>query len=92
MIQVTAQANATLQAQQNQQAQGGEFRGPSRFQRHNPPTFNGSYDPEGAQICLQEIEKIFSRFWLIQMLSSLCSVLTCCMRRLSIGGIILVRG
>ncbi|XP_028246808.1 uncharacterized protein LOC114424153 [Glycine soja] len=28
-------------------------------QRNNPPTFKGSYDPEGAEAWLREIEKIF---------------------------------
>jgi len=30
-----------------------------RFQRNNPPTFNGGYNPDGAQNWIREIEKIF---------------------------------
>ena len=29
------------------------------FQRENPPTFEGKYDPEGAQDWLRKIERIF---------------------------------
>ena len=29
------------------------------FQRDNPPTFNGKYDPGGALYLLKEIERIF---------------------------------
>ena len=29
------------------------------FQRENPPTFKGRYDPDGAQTWLKEIERIF---------------------------------
>ena len=29
------------------------------FQRENPPTFQGKYDPEGALTWLKEIERIF---------------------------------
>ena len=29
------------------------------FQRENPPTFQGKYDPEGALAWLKEIERIF---------------------------------
>eukprot|EP00256_Glycine_max_P033767 XP_006579243.1 uncharacterized protein LOC102667929 [Glycine max] len=35
------------------------YHGLDRFQRNNPPTFKGSYDPEGAEAWLREIEKIF---------------------------------
>jgi len=27
--------------------------------RNNPPTFNGRYDPDGAQTWLKEVERIF---------------------------------
>ncbi|XP_050897695.1 uncharacterized protein LOC127104557 [Lathyrus oleraceus] len=46
-----------LHGQQNQA--GDKFRGLGKFQRNNPPTFKGRYDPEGAQVWLKEIEKIF---------------------------------
>jgi len=36
-----------------------EYQGLDRFQRNNPPTFKGGYNPEGAQNWIQEIEKIF---------------------------------
>ena len=29
------------------------------FQRENPPTFKGRYDPDGAQTWLKEIKRIF---------------------------------
>ena len=29
------------------------------FQKNNPPTFKGRYDPDGAQTWLREIERIF---------------------------------
>ncbi|KAI5390002.1 hypothetical protein KIW84_075355 [Lathyrus oleraceus] len=31
----------------------------SEFQKNNPPMFKGAYDPDGAQKCLKEIERIF---------------------------------
>ena len=48
-----------LQAQQNQQGASDGFHELGKFQRNNPPTFKGIYDPEGAQVQLQDIEKIF---------------------------------
>lgn len=36
-----------LQGQQNQV--GDEFRGMKKFQRNDPPTFKGIYDPEGSR-------------------------------------------
>ena len=36
-----------------------EYQGLDRFQRNNPPAFNGGYNPDGAQIWICEIEKIF---------------------------------
>ncbi|XP_058766909.1 uncharacterized protein LOC131640525 [Vicia villosa] len=36
-----------------------ELRSLSTFQRENPPTFKGKYDPNGAQEWLKEIERIF---------------------------------
>jgi len=29
------------------------------FLRNHPPTFNGRYDPDGAQTWLKEVERIF---------------------------------
>ena len=46
-----------MQAQQNPPVD--EFRNLGRFLKNNPPTFKGRYDPDGAQIWLKEIEKIF---------------------------------
>lgn len=37
----------------------GEFGGLRKFERNNPLTFKGRYDPKGAQVWLEEIEKIF---------------------------------
>lgn len=59
MAQVMGHAQQALQAQQNNQDEGGEGRGLSRFQRNNPLTFKRRYDLEDAQTWLQEIEKIF---------------------------------
>lgn len=59
MDQVMGQPQQALQAQQNNQAEGGEGHGLSRFQRNNPPTFKGRHDPKGVHAWLQEIEKIF---------------------------------
>lgn len=36
-----------------------EFHTLGKFQRNNSPTFKGSYDPEGTQVWLVKIEKIF---------------------------------
>ena len=36
-----------------------EYHGLDRFQRNNPPTFSGGYNPDGAQTWIREIEKIF---------------------------------
>lgn len=46
-----------LQVHQNEA--GDELCRLGKFQRNNPPTFKGRYDPEGAHIWLREIEKIF---------------------------------
>ena len=45
----------------NQEGDGGAvvYHGLDRFQRNNPPTFKGGYDPKGAEAWLREIEKIF---------------------------------
>ncbi|XP_050916551.1 uncharacterized protein LOC127131680 [Lathyrus oleraceus] len=49
------------QAVQNQPNAGGnnEFQYLRKFQRNNPPTFKGRYDPDGAHTWLREIERIF---------------------------------
>ncbi|XP_006601589.1 uncharacterized protein [Glycine max] len=36
-----------------------EYQGLDRFQRNNPPAFNGGYNLDGAQNWIREIEKIF---------------------------------
>jgi len=36
-----------------------EYQGLDRFQRNNLPTFNGRYNPDGAQNWIREIGKIF---------------------------------
>ena len=35
------------------------YHGSDHFQRNNPPTFKGGYDPEGSEAWLREIERIF---------------------------------
>ena len=55
---------AALQAvaQAVQQPRAGENDGSrllETFQRNKPPTFEGRYDPDGAQEWLKEIERIF---------------------------------
>ena len=49
------------QAIGNQGGGGGAvaYHGLDRFQRNDPPSFKGGYDPEGAEEWLWEIEKIF---------------------------------
>jgi len=60
MTQTMAKANEALQgAQQHHQGGNNEFRVLGRFQKNNPLTFKGRYDPEGAKIWLKEIEKIY---------------------------------
>jgi hypothetical protein len=34
-------------------------RGLSDFQKNNPPTFKGGYNPDGAELWIQKLEKIF---------------------------------
>jgi len=34
-----------------------EYQGLDHFQRNNPPSFNGGYNPDGAQNWIREIEK-----------------------------------
>ncbi|XP_050916216.1 uncharacterized protein LOC127131336 [Lathyrus oleraceus] len=36
-----------------------EFQHLGKFQRNNLPTFNGKYDPDGAQTWVRKIERIF---------------------------------
>ena len=36
-----------------------EFRNLDKFQKNHPPSFRGTYDPDGAQVWLKKIEKIF---------------------------------
>lgn len=55
MAQVMAQANTTLQANQNQNGGDDEFYGLEKFYRHNPPTFKERYDPEGAWLDFQRL-------------------------------------
>ncbi|XP_027368285.1 uncharacterized protein LOC113874252 [Abrus precatorius] len=43
----------------NQGGEPAEYRGLSAFTRHDPPKFEGGFDPEGAQRWLANIEKIF---------------------------------
>ncbi|XP_027357215.1 uncharacterized protein LOC113866596 [Abrus precatorius] len=43
----------------NQEAEPAEYRRLSYFTRHNPPKFEGKFDPEGAQRWIADVEKIF---------------------------------
>ena len=58
---LTEALNNLAQVMANQGGGGGAtmYHGLDRFQRNNPPTFEGGYDPEGAKAWLREIEKIF---------------------------------
>lgn len=49
MYNVMVQANKVLKVNQNQNACADELCGLGKFQRNNPPTFKGRYDPEGSQ-------------------------------------------
>nr|XP_004490766.1 uncharacterized protein LOC101508821 [Cicer arietinum] len=55
--QIVAQATAYTGGQGNVQIN--EFMVMSRFHKANPPSFEGHYNPDGAQKWLQEVEKIF---------------------------------
>lgn len=51
---------AAAMLQQNQRNGGlAEFQGLMEFRRNNPSQFNGEYDPEKAELWIQEMEKIF---------------------------------
>jgi hypothetical protein len=59
-------AMAQVLAQANEQAAVGhrdlgeaEERRLDRFLRNSSPTFKGRYDPDGAQTCMQTMERIF---------------------------------
>ncbi|XP_006586526.1 uncharacterized protein [Glycine max] len=58
---LTEALNNLAQVMANQGGGGGAtmYHGLDCFQRNNPPTFKGSYDPEGAEAWLREIERIF---------------------------------
>ncbi|XP_050894439.1 uncharacterized protein LOC127101152 [Lathyrus oleraceus] len=62
MTHVMAQANEALlvnqQANQNQNGEDDEFRGQQKFQKNNPLTFKGRYDPNAAHPWIKVIEKI----------------------------------
>lgn len=50
--------NQAMQGHQNHQGRTDELR-LDRFLRKNPPSFKERYDPEGAYVWLQSIERIF---------------------------------
>ena len=55
-----ATLRAVAQAMQQPHAGGNDrSRVLETFQRNNLPTFEGRYDPDGAQVWLKEIERIF---------------------------------
>ena len=45
---------------QDREAEPAEYRGLNTFKRNNPPSFNGGYDPEGAQTWIAKTEKVFT--------------------------------
>lgn len=49
---------ALARAMKTQTGGATEYHGLDRFQRNNPPTFRGGYDPDGAENWLREIRKI----------------------------------
>jgi len=55
------QALAQAMGNPNRREAGGavEYQGLDRFQRNNPSSFTGGYNPDGAQNWMREIEKIF---------------------------------
>jgi len=53
------QAMAQVVGQQQQGAGGEGVRMLETFLRNHPPTFKGRYDPDGAQLWLKEVERIF---------------------------------
>ncbi|XP_012567361.1 uncharacterized protein [Cicer arietinum] len=55
--QIAAQATSYSGGQGNMQIN--EFMVMDRFHKANPPSFEGHYNPDGAQKWLQEVEKIF---------------------------------
>ncbi|XP_040862763.1 uncharacterized protein [Glycine max] len=61
VIVVALQALAQAIGNLNRGEAGGaiEYQGLDRFQRNNPPSFNGGYNPDGAQNWIREIDKIF---------------------------------
>jgi len=54
-----ALARAIGNPNRGEAARAVEYQGLDRFQRNNPPAFNGGYNPDGAQNWIREIEKIF---------------------------------
>ena len=58
---MAAAMQAMAQAVQNlpNAAADAESRSMDKFQKNNPPSFKGTHDPDGAQIWLKKIEKIF---------------------------------
>ncbi|XP_027348013.1 uncharacterized protein LOC113859436 [Abrus precatorius] len=44
----------------NQGGESAEYRGLSAFTRHDPPKFEGGFNPEGAQRWVADVEKVFN--------------------------------
>lgn len=57
IVDTLASMAQAMQAQHNPPVD--EYKSLGRFQRNNPPTFKGRYDPDGVEAWLKEIEKIF---------------------------------
>ena len=50
---------AAIERNQNRQEGNNEARAMADFQKNDPPKFSRGTDPEGAQLWIKEIEKIF---------------------------------
>ena len=59
VIDALGRLTEVMERNQNRHEGNNNFRGLIDFQRNNPPTFKGAYDPEGAQNWIKEHEKIF---------------------------------
>ena len=54
-----ALAQAIRNQNRGEAAGDAEYKGVDRFQRNNPPAFNGGYNPDGTHNWIREIEEIF---------------------------------
>ena len=60
MADATAQVLQELRNNHNNNtARNDGAKGLADFQKNNPPTFKGGFDPDGAELWIQKLEKIF---------------------------------